>query len=70
MPKQIIIPQDQLQEKFLTACQIIEMLRHYKVKWETNYGAPNRNNLRRWEEKADAFLSSLSTEEVNDNDND
>lgn len=68
MAKEIVIPEDQLPAKLLEAVQLLQKLRHFKKIWEENYGATNRNNLRRWEEKADEFLSSLTFEIIPDND--
>ncbi len=31
-------------------------VRHYKKIWEEHFGAINRDNLRRWEEKLDSWL--------------
>jgi hypothetical protein len=66
MAKEIVIPENQLPEKFLEAVQLLQKLRHFKKIWDEHYGGTNRNNLRRWEDKADEFLSSLSIEEIPD----
>ncbi|MBE2229982.1 MAG: hypothetical protein IAE96_04990 [Chitinophagaceae bacterium] len=66
MAKEIVIPESQLPEKFLEAVQLLQKLRHFKRVWDTQYGAHNRNNLRRWEDKADEFLTSLTIEEIPD----
>lgn len=70
MAKEIVIEEDLLPGKFLEAVQLLQKLRFYKKKWEEHYGGANRNNLRRWEEKADEFLSSLKIEEIPDTDDD
>lgn len=68
MAKELIISEDQLAEKFLEAVQLLQKLRHYKQIWDRSYGGQNRKNLLRWEIKADNFLSSLTIEEIPDND--
>jgi hypothetical protein len=54
-----------LEKKFIELVQISMKMRHYKKKWDREYGAPNRNNLARWEERMDEFLGKL---EIKDND--
>lgn len=66
MGKELIITEDQLPAKFLEAVQLLQKLRHHKKIWDEQYGGTNRNNLRRWEDKADEFLSSLTFEEIPD----
>lgn len=57
---EVIISPDELPAKFLEACELLNKLRYYKRIWEISYGSKNRNNLARWEEKADTFLKSLN----------
>lgn len=68
MSTEIIIAPDQLEKKFLEACQIIEMLRKLKKIWEQEYGSTHRENLRRWEKIADKFLVSLTTQKIEEDD--
>ncbi len=70
MAKEVVIPEDQLPVKFLEAVQLLQKLRHHKKIWDEQYGGTNRQNLRRWEDKADEFLSSLSIEEIPDTNDD
>jgi len=52
-----------LEQRFLQLVKISFKLRHYKKKWDVEYGATNRMNLARWEEKMDEFLVSLNIKE-------
>lgn len=47
------------EQKLAEAIQIIAKLRKHKKIWDEHYGAQNKNNLQRWEQKADAFLESI-----------
>lgn len=60
MSKIILSDINELEEKYLKAIEILIKLRKYKKKWDAEYGAANRNTLRRWEDNADAYLASLT----------
>ncbi len=60
MSKVILLNTAELEEKFIELLGIAHQVRKYKKKWEAEYGAVNRGNLARWEEKLDTFLLSLN----------
>lgn len=49
--------------KLVEAIRVIIRLRKYKKKWDEEYGATNRSNLRRAEEAADQFLQTIPIKE-------
>jgi hypothetical protein len=63
----LILPEDQVLPTMLEAVSILKMLRQHTIKYNDQYGYDNRMNKQRWEEKADAFLSSLPIIDANNN---
>lgn len=68
MPKELIIPEDQVQQVLLDAITLLQKIRFHKKKWDEHYGSQNRSNLRHWEDRADAFLASLNIQPINPDD--
>lgn len=60
----IEIPEDKVLDKLNEAIIIIAKLRHHGKLWKRYFGSAHHGNLKRWEQKADEFLNSLSITEI------
>ena len=59
-PIQVDIAPEKREALLLETLWIIKNLRDKKNIWEKHFGAQNRENLRKWENRADKLLESLN----------
>ena len=62
-PRTIIIPENQVAEKFRQATNILAKLRYYRRRFERDHDAATKERMKEWEQKADVFIESLETED-------
>jgi hypothetical protein len=59
IPSRIIVPEDQLAEKFRQAINILAKLRYYEKKFEADHTAVTKDRVILWKNNADIYLESL-----------
>lgn len=49
--------EEDVKKELADVAYIITGLREHTKKWQQYYGAPNRNNMKLWEQKADEWIN-------------
>lgn len=55
--KAIVEVEESAEKSLIELATIMRELRWNMKIWQTHFGSTNRNNMKRWEEKADQWLS-------------
>ncbi len=60
---QLVVKEEELQDKLLEACRLLIKMRYYRRRWELNHDAATLKTVKEWEARADNFLGGLDIQE-------